>query len=266
MDIAKRNKIWAVINAVALISTITINALASILPLNGMDTGQLSDMYPNLFVPAGFTFSIWAVIYSLLIGFAVYSLMMACSKHADDTYLSLIGPFFLYSSIANIAWIFAWHWTRTALSLLIMLALLATLIVIYVRLHIGTETSSAAHFTWVKLPFSVYLGWITVATIANVTVLLVDIGWNRFGLSEAFWASLVIILGALLTTFIIIIRKDVGYSLVVIWAFFGIYSKRLEYDFPPDTAVEITSLIGMVFIASVLLIRLFAFKRRRNSL
>ncbi len=252
MENANQTKVWAFVNAAALAATIAINALASILPLNGMDTGQLSDMYPNLFVPAGLTFAIWAVIYTLLIGFVVYSLVNSFAKNRDASYLGAIGPWFLLSSIANIAWIFAWHWTLTGLSLVFMLGLLASLLVIYLKLRIGKEKSTIGDFWWVKLPFSVYLGWITVATIANVTAFLVDIGWGGFGLSEAFWATLVIIVGALITIAIIITRKDIGFSLVVIWAFFGIYLKRSGIDVPPDTAVELSSLISLIGIALVL--------------
>jgi hypothetical protein len=254
METATQQRSWALINAIALIATITVNALASILPLNGMDTGQLSDMYPNLFVPAGLTFSIWAVIYTLLIAFAVFSLVQAFGKDRQSSFIGTIGPWFLISSIANIAWIFAWHWTLTGLSLLAMLGLLASLLVIYLKLKIGLESGPTREFWLVKLPFSVYLGWITVATIANVTAFLVDIGWGVFGLSEAFWAALVIITGTAITIAIIITRRDVGFSFVVLWAFFGIYLKRSGIEIPPDAAVEISALLGMALIAVALVV------------
>jgi hypothetical protein len=262
MKTAAQYRWYAVGNGLALVATLVINALATILPLNGMETGQLSDLYPNLFVPAGLTFSVWAVIYTLLIGFSVVSLVYSFSKNQDSSFLGTIGPWFMVSSAFNIAWIFAWHWTLTGLSLIAMLGLLGSLLAIYLKLRIGLEKSPGVLFWWVKLPFSVYLGWITVATIANATAVLVDIGWAGFGLSEAFWAVAVIIAGTIITCLIILTRRDVGYSLVVIWAFLGIYLKRSGIDVPPDVAVEVASIVGMAGIALVLVVKAFLMRRR----
>ncbi len=181
---------------VGFLGTVIVNGLANALPLNNKATSELSDQYPNLFVPAGLTFSIWGVIYILLAIFVIYGLIIAIKKNTQKSdFIENIGILFFISSLANVGWIFAWHYEILPLSLIIMLVLLGTLSTIYLRLRIGKSDSTRSEKYLAHLPFSVYLGWITIATIANVTALLVDVNWNIFGLGEQFWAVAVIIVG-----------------------------------------------------------------------
>ncbi|MFC1993498.1 hypothetical protein ACFLV3_06845, partial [Chloroflexota bacterium] len=163
-------------------------------------------------------------------------------------FIENIGILFFISSLANIGWIFAWHYEILPLSLVLMLVILGSLITIYLRLHIGKSDSSSSEKYLVHLPFSVYLGWITIATIANVTAVLVDINWNTFGLGEQFWAVAVIIVGIAIALSVLFTRKDIFYCLVVDWALLGILLKRLA-DSTPVQSVIIISIIGMALIS-----------------
>jgi len=228
---------------------VIVNALAVTLPINNKTTEQLSDQYPNLFVPAGLTFSIWGVIYILLAIFVIYGLIIAFRKDTQKlSFIENIGILFFISCLANIGWIFAWHYEILPLSLVLMLLLLGSLITIYLRLRIGKSDSTRIEKYLVHLPFSVYLGWITIATIANVTALLVDVNWNTFGLGEQFWAVAVIIVGIAIALSILFTRKDIFYCLVVDWALLGILLKRLADSTPVQNVIVIT-IIGMVFIS-----------------
>ena len=179
----------AIVNLVAFVGVIVVNALSTTIPLGGMSPGQLSDLYPNLFVPAGLTFSIWGVIYILLAIYVVYSLVFSIRRaDLDRTFMEKSAALFLISCLANIGWIFSWQYRVLPLSLVCMVVLLLTLIAAYVRLGVGKSKAGAVEKYMVHLPFSVYLGWISIATIANVTALLVNYKWQRFGLSESFWA------------------------------------------------------------------------------
>ena len=180
--------ILSIFNIVGFLGVIVVNALANALPINNKTTGALSDQYPNLFVPAGLTFSIWGLIYVLLAVFVVYSMISVLKTDAKRPFINNIGILFFLTCIANIGWIFAWHYQILPLSMLLMIILLACLIAIYVRLSIGKSDAANQEKYLVHLPFSLYLGWITVATIANATALLVDAHWNTFGLGEQFWA------------------------------------------------------------------------------
>lgn len=255
----------AVLNLAGVIATITVNALAVILPINGKTTKFLSDSLPNLFVPAGLTFSVWGIIYLLLIAYGLYQMAAALRKETPD-FIRKIGWLFILASAENCAWIIAWHYQNVLLSLLIMIALFVTLLVIYLRLRIPRIPISKRERWFVQLPFSVYTGWITVATIANVTAWLVKINWNGFGITPVFWTILVIGVATAITVYMVIYKKDIAYSLVILWAFLGIALKRLDapQDFKADlsTPVGITAVICMGII--VVAIFLSGFRKNRT--
>jgi len=238
-------------NILAMIITIIVNALAVILPLNGKTTEYLSDKYPNLFVPAGITFSIWSIIYILWVIFAMYQARDLFKKEEIKMpFLQQITFLFVVSSIANSAWIFLWHYEYVGLSLLMMIILLVSLLAIYIRLNIGKSNVSMTEKLCVQVPFSVYLGWITVATIANVTAFLVSVKWDGFGIAPLTWTILIVAVGTLLTFLMLALRKDIAFSLVVLWAFLGIWMKRMTL---PNTTTDV-NVATSISIAIVLIV------------
>jgi hypothetical protein len=241
-------------NILAMIVTIIVNALAVILPLNGKTTAYLSDKYPNLFVPAGITFSIWGIIYILWVVFAMYQARDLFKKEEIEMpFLRQITFLFVVSCIANSAWIFLWHYEYVGLSLLVMIILLFSLLAIYIRLNIGKSNVTRTEKLCVQVPFSVYLGWITVATIANATAFLVSVKWDGFGIAPLTWTIIIIAVGTLLTILMLALRKDIAFSLVVLWAFLGIWMKRMTLPNTTDVNVATTTSIAIVLIVACLL-------------
>ncbi|MFP3950552.1 MAG: TspO/MBR family protein [Candidatus Bathyarchaeia archaeon] len=220
-------------NLVGYVSVIVVNSLANALPLNGKTTGELSDLYPNLFTPAAYVFGIWGIIYLLLGAFSIYQ---ALPRNRDKEFIKRIGWLFIASCVFNIAWIFLWHYEYILLSLIDMFALLSTLILIYLRLDVGLTDAPRRQELLVNLPFSVYLGWITVAPIANVAAYLVDLGWPSYGNVAIIWTVSLITVAVLLTLVNIWTRRDIPYSLVLIWALGGIIVKQLETGIVPYAA------------------------------
>jgi hypothetical protein len=218
--------ITKILAGVAYIAMVAVNFLANSLPINNRSTGVISDAYPNLFAPAGLTFSIWGLIYLLLAGYVVYQFTKSGQQKED--LLKKINPLFIMTSLANILWIFAWHYDYIGLSVVIMAALLILLIKIADILR--TEQMSSQEKLFISTPFSVYFGWITVAAIANITVFLVSINWNGFGIADFVWTSIILLIGALIG--ILRMRKDknIAYGLVLIWAYLGILLKHLSAD------------------------------------
>jgi hypothetical protein len=212
---------------------ITMNALANGLPLNGYTTAAVSDMYPNLFVPAGFTFSIWGIIYLLLLGYTVYSTSLLWKRNEANPFLKpviYVANYFTLTCGLNGTWIMMWHLLHIELSLLFMLWLLATLILIYVKLQTHRYGLKGIQTLFLYIPFVVYLGWISVATIANTTALLVHYNWNGFGIDAVMWSCILITVAALLGAFFSIFRSDFFYTLVVAWALYGISVSQKAYD------------------------------------
>ncbi len=216
---------FSLLNVVGLIVVIVINTLAITLPINGMSTGAISDLYPSLFTPAGFTFSVWSAIYLLLITFSVYQFWLQ-----REPYFTELSLWFLLSCVANASWILVWHHLFTLASVVVMLLLLFSLTRIFLLLQ-SQPMKGVGEFICLKLPFLFYLSWICVATIANVSCLLLDWKWDGGFLSPEIWTVTMIAIAALLGLFIAYRFKEPAFLLVLMWAFFGIYSKRVNTDY-----------------------------------
>ena len=212
-----------VVNVLVTLLVIGVNALASGLPLNGLTTGEISDRFDVYFVPAGYVFAIWGLIYLGLLAFAIYQ---ALPSQRENPRLQAMGYLYALSCVANITWLFLWHYEVFVWTLVAMVALLLLLIAVYLRLGTGLNRVSGAETWFVRVPFSIYLGWITVATIANATSLLDYLGWNGWGLAPEWWAVIMLVVAAAIASLVSITRGDVAYVLVIVWAFVGIAVKH----------------------------------------
>lgn len=237
---SRNSALLQVANILAFVATVVVNGLANTQVLNGKTTAEVSDAYPTLITPAGYVFSIWGVIYTLLLVFMVFQ---ALPQQRDKPFLRQIGLLFVLSSILNISWLFLWQYEQITLSVILMFALLVTLITVYLRLNIGRSKTSLREKLSVHLAFSVYLGWITVASIANVAVALTAVNWDGFGLSDVTWAVLVIVVALVITLAVVATRRDIAYSLVIVWALVGIIVKQIE-----NQTIVMTAEIGVVVI------------------
>lgn len=211
---------WIII--LTFIVMIVANVLAEAVPINGQTTAAISDGFEVVFVPAGYVFSIWGIIYLALLGFSIHQ---SLPSQRTNPYLRKIGYLFVVTNMLNAAWIVLWHYNLYLLTMIVMVALLATLIAIYLRLEIGKAKVSTADKWLVHVPFSIYLGWITVATIANATALLKYLGWNGFGISGEIWTVILLGIGVVLAGILSWKRRDLAYALVLAWAFVGIAVK-----------------------------------------
>jgi hypothetical protein len=210
-------------NLVTVIIALTVNILASALPLNGQNTGEISDRFQVYFVPAGYVFAIWGIIY---IGWIAFVIFQFRASQKESPRLRRLGYLFALSNLANAAWLFAWHYNQFGLSVIIILTLLGLLIASYLRLDVNGEVVSRTERWSVDIPFSIYLGWITVATVANITDLLYLVEWNGFGISAPIWAVIMIIVASVLGLLMAVTRREIAYLLVLIWSFIGIAVKQ----------------------------------------
>jgi benzodiazapine receptor len=245
------------LNVAAFVLTVLVNGLAgSTSILGGKNTAQISDANPTLITPAGYVFSIWGIIYILLGIFAVFQ---AWPRHEQNDLQRRVGPWFVLSSLLNIAWLFLWQFEVLSLSVVLMFLLLATLILIYSRLGIGKSAVALREKLAVHVPFSVYLGWITIASIANVAVTLVSVGWDGLGISEETWAILIIVVAVLVALLVIATRTDVAYGLVIIWALAGIAVQQSG-----SQNVVVASETGVIIVAVALAASVLLAKFRRK--
>jgi hypothetical protein len=236
--------------ALTILATIVVNVLADTLPINGLNTGAISDRFKVYFVPAGYVFAIWGVIYIGLIAFAIFQ---AIPSQRENPRLRATGWWISLGGLANIAWIFLWHYELFSLTLIAMLVLLGTLIITYLGLGTGRSTVSKAETWAVRVPFSIYLGWITVATIANITELLYFLNWDGFGLSAEVWMYIILVAVFVIATLMNFSRRDIAYTAVILWALAGISVKFANI---PAIAIPtwITfALVGMTLILAFIM-------------
>jgi hypothetical protein len=262
MIIQGKSLIHAVLVLVGFTFMLTVNILANALPINGVTTGSVSKVLPNLFTPAGFTFSIWFVIYVLLALFTIWSLRAALTGRGESReLLPKLAPLFFLSSLANGAWLLAWHHMEIGLALVLMIVILASLIGMYLRARLGLVRYTGWNYWAVRIPISVYLGWISVATIANVTAFLVSTGWRGGPVPEPIWAALMAGVAVVLGVLMLARRNDIAFTLVVIWALYGIMIKRVSLDPQATVAVIIVSGGGMIILAMAISLRFILGRR-----
>lgn len=239
------------------------NYVANALPIGGVTTGEVSDLLDNLFTPTGFTFSIWGIIYLSLFIFLISLIILYESK---KPFISKVLLLFNINCLLNISWIFAWHYKIFPLSLIIMLSLLYTLILISrVIKSCHKELKSTYLYNITSFSFNLYFGWITVATVANFTGLLVSLEWGGFGISHELWTSLVIIIVTVISSLTIIKNKAIWYLLPIIWAFYGIYYRHTVYLDSEYPLVINTLLLGISILIILIIYSIFFKKRKFNS-
>jgi hypothetical protein len=225
---------------------VVVNGLANILPINGVTTGRVSDSYSNLFAPVGITFSIWGLIYLLLLAYVIYQFIP--KTLGKDKVINKINIYFIISSVVNSVWIFAWHYRIIGLTVILMLILLYSLIKISKLTN--EMVLSFKDKLFIKIPFGIYFGWITIASIANITIFLVSLGWKNFIFADQIWMIVVLFVGLVIASITTIKEKNLAYGLVPIWAYFGIYLKH-------TSPLEFNNMYQGVIIATIICILVF---------
>lgn len=236
-------------NLLTALVALTINILANALPLNGQDTGEISDRFQVYFVPAGYVFSIWGLIYVGWIAFLIFQFL---PSQKENPRLRRLGFLFALSNLANAAWLFCWHYNQFGLSVVVMLALLGLLITSYLRLNVNRSKPSRLEYWSVDVPFSIYLGWITVATVANISDWLYLVGWDGFGIPAQVWAVIMLVVASLLGLAMAITRRDAAYLSVLVWAFIGIAVKQASAPVVAVSAGVAAALMAGLALLSLL--------------
>lgn len=238
-------------NIAAFFFVIAVNALANGVPIGGQTTGEVSAKYSSLFTPATFTFSIWGLIYLSLTAFIVYQSLPA---QRANSVIARIGLPFKLSCLANAVWIFAWHYDQLLLSMALMLTILGTLVVIYRALGESAAAMSVADRILLSFPFSLYTGWITVATIANFSAVQSGWGWNDLGLTAIEWTWLKLAVAGAIGATVVALRRDPVYILVIAWAAFGIFSKQSATPAVAGAAATLSMLAALLALLALIAI------------
>ena len=237
----RADSVRQLVTVLSFLLTIIVNAAANALPINGQLTYQISDRYAVHVVPAGYVFAIWGVIYVLLAAFTVWQ---ALPRNREDPTLRALGWLPALSGVFNSAWIVLFQYEVFALTVPVIVGLLVTLIAIHLRLWAGRDALRGGRYWTVRAPFSVYLGWITVATIANIAQTLSALGFTGFGIDPALFAVAVLLLGLAIAVRFVTRFRDAAYGLVIVWAYVGIVVKESG-----TVPVAVTAGLGAAVVA-----------------
>jgi hypothetical protein len=252
-------KTLQIANGLAFGSTVFINYLSNTGLMNNTTIGEISDDYRSLFTPAGYTFAIWGVIYLLLFGFSIYQGRGLFVKVKDDNFVLNTGWWFVLSCVFNSLWVFAWIYEFTGLSCVFIFSLLFCLLKIVLNNRMELNDERFPVIIFVSWPFVIYAGWVTVASIANMSTYLVKIEWDGFGLSEQTWAIIMILIAVAVNLLFIWKRNMSAFALVGAWALVGIANANTGRN----EAIIVIAFLG----AGLLLLNTFVhgFKNRSTN-
>lgn len=254
----KSEKLYAVLNFIFFIIALTISYLSQDRIFAGKTIGEISNKYDTWFTPAPVSFSIWGLIYISLFIFCIYHLYGAFKKQPDDEVniqLRQMGWLFVINNMASAIWVLAWVHEMIIPSVLLMAVQLLTLVFICKQAHIFNKHRSTSSILFTQFPISIYYGWITVATAVNINAALYAYGWSGSPFSVTYWTIILIGLIALITILIIMVRKNVIYAMVIIWAFYGIILKN--QDISNHEEINIAAVSGIALVALTALIEFY---------
>jgi len=250
----------SILNLVVLAIHISISYATQLKLVNTKDAGEVSNQYTSLFTPAAITFAIWGVIYIALTAFCIYHIIMAFTYlpyHSANQDIHRIGAFFIFNNLAAAAWLLAWTHQHILYALVIIFFQLFTLIIIHLQTGIHNPSQPPGSKIFTQFPLSIYLGWISIAAIANTAVYLTMIKWDGFGsgYSAITWTRIMIAFAVFITLTVVLFRRNVFFGLVVLWALYGIISKLKNTNASAYTEIIQTAWIGMVIVGLVCIIQ-----------
>lgn len=250
------------INTGAFMAMVAVNALAELIPIGGMTTGQISEVHPSLFTPAPITFAIWGLIYLLMMFFTVYQHGVLDGSRQSTKVRDKIGPWFALSCVLNILWIFLWHFQLIGLSAVCIALLLLVLNVITSRLSNLQGSDSLLQKITTNAGFSLYYGWIIAATIANISVYLISLGWSGWGITANIWTVIIMLIGTIIAGAVVLIEKNIIAALAVMWAYAGILIRHIS---PSYYAGAYPYVIAAGFISEVMMLAAILLAQRQQS-
>jgi len=255
-----KNVLRQVSIVIATIFTIVVNGIVEAIRLNGVTSAEVSNSVPTFFTPPGYVFGIWSIIYIGLIAYAVYQGMPA---QRDNLRLKAAAPYYLVSALANGLWLVLFHFYMWVGTIVVMLILLGSLIMVYIQLREGSSGISNGERWFVRLPFSIYLGWVSVATIANVVIVLTTFKINLPPFEPIAWTIVLLAVGALLGLTISVLAGDAAFPLVFVWAFVGI--STVNNGAINNVAVAASIILAIISIVAMLPINILGLRQSRGS-
>lgn len=241
----------------AILGTFAVNVWSNLAPINGLNIGEIANtIFQEVqILPANYAFSIWGVIYLGLLAYGVFQLL---PSQRENPVLQRVDYLLIISCIVQALWVIAFLLRQFWASTLMMIGILLPLIGIYLQLGVGKRRVSRQEKWYAHIPFSIYLGWISVATIVNVAVALYNNDWNGWGLAPQGWTVIMMIVAAIVGALVALRRRDIAYPLVIVWALVAIAVRQAALPLVATVAVGLA-------VALALLVLWIQFKLKRGA-
>ncbi len=222
------NRNLTILNFLSVILVIIVNYYSQTIQINNNTIGSLSNEYENLFTPAGYAFAIWGLIFLSLLVYVFFQINRAFFSEKDSDFISKAGPWFIIANVANAAWVVVWLFEYTGISVILMFVMLFSLmkIVLNTNMERWDAPLKIIAFTW--WPICLYAGWITVATIANISAYLSKIGWDGLIFNKIQWTIIMILVAGVINILMIYKRNMREFAVVGVWALFAIYVRHQD--------------------------------------
>lgn len=245
-------KVFPIVNGVAFVSTIVMNYLSNTGVFNGNTNKTVSDVYFNFFTPAGYAFSIWGLIYLALLGFVFYSGRGLFNSKNEEPILPKIGWWFVVSCVANSFWLVAWLYEYAVISVLLMVLIFSSILKIMNVIRLNLNYQSFKSRLFILFPFAMYLGWISVAMIANVAASLTKIGWNGWGISDEYWTIIMILIAGIVNVLVLWKWNLRTFAIVGIWALLAIAVSNTSKNGPESIVYTCYFVASALFISTLM--------------
>ena len=243
-------KKYAILNLASVILVIAVNYLSQALRLNNTTIGEISATYDNLFTPASYAFSIWGIIFLSLLAYGIFQVRRAFFSDKKSVFIEQTGYWFCLANVLNASWVIAFVYDYTAVSVLIMLGILFSLLQVVLRTNMERWDAPVSTIAFVWWPICIYSGWITVATIANFSAYFSKLGWNGNPLTEVSWTIILIVVAVILNLLMIVKRNMREFALVGVWALLAIYVRHQG----TQENIALSALIGSIVLFIAILV------------
>lgn len=236
------------VNLLAILAAFATNILANIAPVNGLTLGEISrTFFPDvLIIPANYAFAIWGIIYLGLISLGIYQVLPTQTKNPR---FKKMGYYLAISSFCQIIWVFVFQSQWFVLSVVAMLGILTPLILLYLRLDINLTKLPSLQKWLINIPISLYLAWISVATIVNVASALDIANWSGWGINSLIWTVIMMVTATIIATILIWQRRDITFGSVFVWALVAIAIRQKEL---PTLAIIAGLLAGILILMMII--------------
>ncbi len=244
-----QNQLRQWLTLIAIFVAFGVNVWSNLFPMNGLTIGEISNtLFAGVkIIPANYAFAIWGLIYLGLFGLGIYQFL---PSQRNNPRLQDLGYFLVIACVAQIIWVWVFLARLFLPSLIAMAGILLALIAGYLAVNTTEERVSKWERWFVNATLSIYLAWISVATIVNVAIFLESVTWDGWGIAPEIWTATLLVVAGLIAILMRINYQETAFPLVFLWAFLAIAVRQFNEPLIVLTVLGVGLTISLVGLGS----------------